>query len=463
MPGNRLIRGFAAGIGIATLSAGTMLGVAAARHQDLVAPRTRVGMVDVGGLTREEAAKKLRLWWDAERRAVLSLADSRMPELPPMSASQWGLRLDDRASVENLPLEPFVDSLQRQVGIEQQPPRIFEPVWVLDTESVAKLDAMVRRFAPPKRQARVFYREGRLVRQAEIAGLELDRDRLLKNLLAAFQSKSPGQLPLAPAGQRVTDEQLDQIAEVVSEYSTRFPARQHSRNNNIRLAAAKIDGTVLLPGESFSFNGVVGERKAADGYRIAGVFRNGRREEDIGGGICQVSTTLYNTALLANLKIVQRQNHSLPVAYVPSGRDAAVSYGSIDMRFQNTLDHPIAISSQYETGKITFRILGRKEPGLQVRIESAGLKSWSRGVKYVDDASLPPGKQKVIDKGGFGRSVSTYRVVLKDGKVERREPLGQSVYRGAPKLIAINRKAAHATPVAGAEASPAEPAPVEEQ
>jgi vancomycin resistance protein YoaR len=292
-----------------------------------------------------------------------------------------------------------------------------------------------------KRPARVRLIDGSIVREAEVSGYGVDRSRLGTSLVLALSRGGVLEVPLMEAPKRLPDSELAKINDVVSEYSTSFPRSQTSRNANLRLASERLDGVVLMPGEVFSFNETVGERTVRDGFRLAGVYRNGRHDVGIGGGICQVSGTLYNAILLSNAKIVQRRNHSMPVPYLSVGRDATVDWGKIDLQFQNSFDHPIAISSSFEPGKLTFRILGQKDPTLSVKIVTADHRSWGRGVKYVHDGSLQPGKSKVIEKGSSGHSVLTYRVVLKNGVEVSRELLGRSQYPGGVRIVARNEKA----------------------
>ena len=224
--------------------------------------------------------------------------------------------------------------------------------------------------------------------------------------------------------------------------SSRLISRpQESRYSNIRLASSKLNGLVLLPGERVSFNDTVGRRTEKGGFKLAGVYKNGKHDVDVGGGICQVSTTLYNAALLADLKIVQRHNHSMPVPYVPLGQDATVDYGALDLQIQNNSTSPIAISSEYHPGKLTFRILGRKDPGLRVKILSDGKQRWDAGTLVVVDPALAPGQKKVVDKGASGQSIKTYRVVYRDGREIRKESLGLSYYKGGQKVIAVGQAA----------------------
>jgi vancomycin resistance protein YoaR len=269
------------------------------------------------------------------------------------------------------------------------------------------------------------------------------------------------ELPLTAAPNRVPDDQLFAIKEVMSEFTTTFSAGNVSRSSNIRLAANKIDGVVLAPGEKFSFNGIVGRRTAKAGYKEAGVYRNGRHDIDIGGGICQVSTTLYNAALFANLKITNRNNHSMPVPYVPIGRDATVDYDSQDFEFQNNLDKPIAVSATTGKGSITFRILADQKSDVEVKIASSKARSWATGQKQVKDPNLPAGRTVVIEKGSAGHEIFTHRVVMKNGVEIKREPLGRSYYRGATRIIAVGSRPV-ATPAALADEAPIVPASQDE-
>lgn len=129
----------------------------------------------------------------------------------------------------------------------------------------------------------------------------------------------------------------------ISSFTTTIYDKDEHRVNNIKLAAEDLDGTVIKSGEVFSFNGAVGRRTKEKGYEEAPIFVNGEKDKGVGGGVCQVSTTLYNAAIKAELEIIERHRHSREVSYVPEGKDAAVVYNSKDLRFKNTKDYPIEI------------------------------------------------------------------------------------------------------------------------
>lgn len=424
--------------GLALVLGAVGLGLAAAGYEEVVRPNTYVGMVPVGGLTRDAAARKLRVWWETEKRRHLTLKnDSLTRTPPPMKPSELGVLLDDQASVDRLPFQDFWQDAGSKIGRSEPERTVVAPRF----KTVAEYDALrefIRDNAGRPRPAAVRFVAGAIKREPEVSGYRLDEAKLPEAIVEALRGDGTVLVPLIEADKSVPDSALDQIVEVVSEFSTAFPASQYNRNQNIRLAAERLDGVVLMPGDSVSFNSTVGKRTLADGYKEAGVYRNGRHDTGVGGGICQVSTTLYNAALFANLRIKSRRNHSMPVAYVPIGRDATVDYGVIDLVLENPYATPIAVTSEYQRGRLFFRVLGKKDPGLEIKIVSDGHKSWSLGEKVVKDPSLPPGKEVVIEKGSLGHSVNTYRVVYRNGVEIARESLGKSYYRGGQKIIAVS-------------------------
>lgn len=159
--------------------------------------------------------------------------------------------------------------------------------------------------------------------------------------------------------------------DLLSDFSTRYDAYNRNRTTNLILAANKINGTVLMPGETFSYNKVVGARTIEAGYKEAPIYVNGRVENGLGGGICQITSTLYNAALLCNLEIIERSNHQFIPSYSNASRDATVVYGVIDFKFKNNRDYPIKINCTVSNGIANFKIFGMKtENDYEVQITS---------------------------------------------------------------------------------------------
>ncbi len=430
---------------------GACLGIAAARYEPVVRPGVRLGSVDVGGMSRDQARQALGSWWATAKDTSLAMDSKGFKRSPEgWTAAKMGVELDVDASFDQIPFEDLWEYMQRRVGLGKDQSKTYDLVYRRVPDGARALKEFVAANAKATRPAKAVWDGFGVRTEPETPGGELDEDRLPEAVAEAIANGHKGEIPLKVAEKRVPDEALTQIQGVVASYSTRFPTSKVTRCSNIRVASHKLNGSILMPGERFSFNTIVGKRTAKNGFKLAGVYVNGRHDEDFGGGICQVSSTLYNAVLLSDLRVVQRANHSLPVAYVDLGRDATVSYRQPDFVFENNRPTPVALSTHYSPGRLTVRVLGEPDPGLSVKILRRHLKSWDNGVKYVQDAKLPSGVQKVVDKGGRGHKVAVTRVVYRDGVEVRRESLGISTYKGGPRIIAVN-----GTPV-----SVAVPAPV---
>ena len=219
-------------------------------------------------------------------------------------------------------------------------------------------------------------------------------------------------------------------------YSTRYDPTNKNRSNNLEISAKKIDGTIVLPGEIFSYNQTVGERTIAAGYKEAGAYAGGRVVQDVGGGICQTSSTLYNAVLYANLEIVERSNHQFLTSYVDAGRDATVSWGAIDFKFKNTRSYPIKIEAKVKNGVCEMSIYGiKEETEYEVIIQSDVLSYISYTTKYEEDSTLQEGKEVVEQLGYTGCTSEAYRILKLNGKVVSKTLLSKDTYDPMTRII----------------------------
>ena len=446
---------FLIGLTVVVLACAAGVTIVAATYEPKAPKGVRVGSIDVSGLTRTQVAQRVREWWQRERDEQIGLSLKGSDESFATSPSKLGIVVDDAATSASVKYDSFFENASKSVSGASESV-VVEPKFVQGKSDFTELAAFVAQRVPERSPARVFYRDGVLERVPEAAGFKLDAPKVYEAALLALKEGGYGQIPIVTDKKSVPDEELAKIVEISSEFTTRFSEGKATRSHNIRLAAQRIDGLVLAPGEEFSFNKTVGRRTVAGGFKIAGVYKNGKHDVDVGGGICQVSSTLYNAALFANLKIPRRSNHSMPVPYVPLGRDATVDYGTVDLVIKNTFDQPIAINCNVARGTITFRILAVKDPTTSVKLVSSGARSWDVGVKQEPDPNLAAGRTKVIEKGSRGHAITTYRVVYKDGKEIRRESLGQSFYRGGKRIVAVGTAQAAGT---AQEDPPVEPPP----
>ena len=222
--------------------------------------------------------------------------------------------------------------------------------------------------------------------------------------------------------------------------TTKYDSTNVNRATNLEIAASKIDGIVLEPGEIFSFNKVVGERTAKNGFKEAIIYSDGELDYGIGGGICQISSNLYYTALKANLNIIERKNHSMTVNYLPIGCDATVSYGSVDFKFQNSRSYPIKISATVVSGVITVSIYGVSEENeykVDIVVETTQKDDYETVYEY--SSSVPEGTEQIKQTGKYGYKCSTYRVLYQNGKMVSKDLLSTDTYK-TQKQIVIKHK-----------------------
>ncbi|MDI3279814.1 MAG: VanW family protein [Bacillota bacterium] len=322
-------------------------------------------------------------------------------------SAQRGYRVPLRLEVDMDQMHRF---LSRLTGIVERPPR--DATWRITSE-------------------------GRVEVVPARTGLRLDIDAFFRDLQVALErGGKPGRLLLTlhevpPALSTAQAEALG-IRERISSFRTRFDPANLNRAANIRLAAAALDLTPVLPGALFSFNQRVGPRLPESGYVEAPVVLNGRLVPGIGGGICQVSSTLYNAVLLAGLQVQERHRHSVPSAYVQPGRDAAVAYDYMDLKFSAPLDQPLLIHAVTGPDWVEVSLYGRAKPAEKIDLVVEILEKIPPPVQKEFDPGLPRQKQKVVQEGFPGYRVRVWQVYSFRGRELRRQLVSEDEYKPIP-------------------------------
>lgn len=259
-----------------------------------------------------------------------------------------------------------------------------------------------------------------------------------KDLLKNKEEGSIVQIPLKLTYPEVYEQELKDaiFKDTLSSFSTRYNQGYRDRSENIRVAASKINGIVLGLGQVFSYNEVVGERTIARGFKEAHVYSGGRVVDGVGGGICQVSTTLYNAVLYADLEVVERKNHNMLVSYVPPGLDATVAYGSIDFKFKNSTSNPIKIITSAGSGTLKIEIKGTNpNPSRKVELKSEVLSSYYLKEKVIEDPTQPVGYSKVVQSGMKGCKANTYKIIKENGKEISRKLISTNRYNAMQRIV----------------------------
>lgn len=227
---------------------------------------------------------------------------------------------------------------------------------------------------------------------------------------------------------------------LISAYTT-TTTNNKNRNENIRLSAQAINGITVLPGETFSFNKATGERTAAKGYREAPAISGGQSKDEVGGGVCQTSSTLFNAVARADLEIVERNPHAWPSSYIEKGLDATVNWPGLDFQFKNNTDWPVFILAGYSNRKITVNLYGMSlgaDERIDLESELVRTIPQPEGTNYVINTSLAPGESKVTVKGRKGYEVNTWKVWYKGNRETRREKLFKTTYKAYQETVEYN-------------------------
>jgi len=296
------------------------------------------------------------------------------------------------------------------------------------------------------RMPRDAYVEGNRIIESRI-GVRLDlekfKEEITESLKSLDEEKYIFNLPVITIDPKITTQNiLTELAinRELGTYSTSLENKEENTIYNIRLSSEVINGILVKPQEIFSFNKYVGPAEKADGYKESTIIANGIFVNGYGGGICQVSSTLYNAALLANLPIIERYNHSVygeATKYVPLGQDAAIFYGFKNLRFKNNSDHAIVIFSKVFRDTLQVSIFGGDEDKAEVEIISKDKKVIDYQIIREKDSKLEAGQEIVVQEGVPGYQIKTYRIVRKDGE-EKIEFLAEDTYKSVPMIIREN-------------------------
>ena len=327
----------------------------------------------------------------------------------------------------------IIESIQKET---QEEKKVEIPVEIKQPESI-DLDKIHQEIYVEPQDA--YYTTNPFTVYPHVEGVDFDVEKA-KEMLQ--EDKEEYTIPLKYTKPNVTTSQIgtEAFPDLLSSFSTKYDASNKNRSNNLKLAINKINGVVLMPGEEFSYNKVVGERSIAAGYKEAKVYSNGQVVDGLGGGICQISSTLYNAVVYANLDVTSRRNHHFVTSYVKAGLDATVVYGSTDFKFKNTRSYPIKIVGSVGGGVAKIDIYGiREETEYEVRLEPVVINTIPFTTKTITDSSLPAGKKVVEQKGANGVKTVTYKYLILNGRTVSKTVLSSDTYNPMQKIIRVGK------------------------
>ena len=277
----------------------------------------------------------------------------------------------------------------------------------------------------------------------EVEGVDFNVDEVKAMIAAEDKDEYTVKLTITKPKVTVNDIGTEAFPDKLGTFTTRYDERDRDRTTNLKLACQKLNNQVVLAGATFSYNKTLGERTIAAGYKNAAVYENGQVVDGIGGGICQISSTLYNAIVDANLETVERRNHQFVTSYVPAGKDATVVYGMTDFKFKNTRKYPVKIIATAQNGIATISIYGVKEEvEYDVELQVKQIATIPVTTVYKEDSSLPAGTEKVKQVGAKGVKTETYLVKSLNGKVVSSELVSRDTYNAMQRIVLRGTKGA---------------------
>ncbi len=422
---------------------------------------SRVGAVISAIFTGKEIENAITVDEEALNRAVASLAEKDIePHDASYEVTETELILHPKTDGKKLDTAALKEMIKERFNAQDYSD--IDTARVISESKLLDIDKVYSEVHKEVSDARLEKKDNENIIIPHVVGVDFD----LEAARIAYRKSADEiiRIPLVITQPKIYTKSLEAnlFKYTLADVTTRFSPKKVERTTNVRLAAKLINGKILNPGEEFSYNTEVGPRTKERGFKEAAIYASGEVVDGIGGGICQVSSTLYMAAIKANMKITERRNHSFYVDYAPKGEDATVVYGSIDFRFVNTSPYPIKIVATSKNNYIRIQLMGTETEKFSVKLTKKTLstKPFEERIKNV--TTLKNGERHIEQEGQEGLVMEVYRNVYNEaGKLISSKLENKSNYKPKPQIVHVGVASATeepATPVGGET----EPAPGEE-
>lgn len=432
-------------LAVAALAGASGIAKAEENTQNVIPSKVYIGDVAIGGMTEEEAKQAVQEDIDNKLKAqiVLRAGDSQTSVTAKELGVQWA---NTHITGEAANIGKIGNLIRRYKDMKdlEHEDKVYDVEYSVDeTVLQAWLDANAASLNQDAVDNGLKREDGEFVFVPGQEGIEVDVEKSAEMIADYFTgnwNESDGEISLAAnvVEPRCSEEELRSIKDVLGSYSTNFGDSSTGRAKNVTTATGKIDGTILYPGEQFSVYDAIAPLDASGGYELAGAYENGTTVESYGGGVCQVSTTLYNAAIRAELEITQRSNHSMLVSYVQPSMDAAIAGTYKDLKFVNSLDTPIYIEGYTQGKTVYFNIFGKETRPANRKVDfvSETLEEIMPAPKFEASAD-PVGVINQTQKKHVGNTARLWKIVTVDGQEESREVFNTSKYNASPDIYSV--------------------------
>ncbi|AEG60880.1 VanW family protein [Desulforamulus ruminis DSM 2154] len=410
-------------------------------YSNSVLPGVSVQGVDISGLALEKAIEKLNkeIPWPSPE-SLLVLVDPE-GQTTSIRYGDIGYQADYEASVKE------AIKYSRQASAWRNVTGIFGAIYsgynlplkkTYNREAFDQvLNDLSSRYNLPAKDAQLTLTGSNVTVLQDIQGKRLDNQATHQALIHLPINQHRLELAFKTVDPVVKSTDFSGINSRVALYVTHFDPGDAGRTHNILLASKLIHHKLIKPGEIFSLNKALGPRSPENGYRPAPVIINNKLSLDYGGGVCQVATTLYNAVLLAGLTVVERSPHSLPVSYVPVGKDATIAGDFIDFKFLNSTPYPILLTSQVQHSKLLVSVYGHREGFSAKIIKFETQRTITKPTRqYIEEPGLAPGQIVVRQPGRDGYELKTYEVIFENGREVGRRLISQNIMEPEMEIIA---------------------------
>lgn len=426
-------------------------------NDKLICSGIQIGSIDVGGLTKEEAVSRVRDYVSRmeEKQITIHVGDEQVSA----SAKEMGLAYPEEDFAQQaLAVGKSGNFWKRfqEVRKAESGKIKYELTPTLDEGSLREfVEERCSVYDIKAKDSKLKVKNGKLKATKSRVGQEVQVDEtvdLLKEVILA-EDEAHGDVTavVEQTEPKYTQEEVSQCTDLLGKYSTTYSTYQAARSSNLATAAGRINGTILYPGETFSTVKVIKDRTEANGYKSAPEYSSGKVIDGIGGGVCQVSTTLYNAIINAELEIVERSPHSMVVGYVDVSRDAAISGDYKDLKFKNNTEYPVYLMGGASGGILTFQVYGHetRPDNREISFESEITDTIEPGAEVVtEDPSLPASYRTVTQSAHVGYRAKLWKIVKEDGVQTEKIQLNTSAYNPSPQYVTVGKQKATPTPKA---------------
>ena len=426
------------------------------KWNDKIYPGVTVQNIDIGGMTKEEAEAKLK------SEIVGPISDKKLNiEVEDKNFELIYSDIEPSYDIDSTVNEAYnfgkdYGIIHKYSAIKGKEKADIEMKFSYNEDKLKDFETnLINEVSISPKNATLSINGGSISVKPEVDGITVDEEELDSDLKGAINGIVDGEdtVVIDPEVTKadVTSEDLSKITGVMGAFSTSYGTSAPGRCSNIELATRKINGTIVMPGETFSFNEVVGPRTEEAGFKEAGTYVGNKVEPGIGGGICQVSTTLYRAIMRSNIRSTERTNHSMSVGYATPGLDATVAYGYLDYKFKNTYDFPIYIQGTTGGKVVTYTIYGDPSAldGKTYDMASDIVETLPPETKVVEDNTLEQGKEVNEGGGMTGYKTIAYQITYENGVETKREIVSRDTYAKVDTIVKKGTK-----PLVPAESTP---------